>query len=78
MPKAIPKVEHFNNQIDDDAFAEMAWPNSKPPIAILAGDQTAFAGQWQKQGWKVFTPDELQAKGISCLIDQLAQSLSGD
>jgi DEAD/DEAH box helicase domain-containing protein len=78
MPEAIPRVEHFNDQIDDDAFAEMAWPNCKPSIAILAGDQIDFASQWQNLGWKVFTPDELQAKGIGYLIDQLSQSLSGD
>lgn len=77
VPAAIPEVEHFNEQIDDDAFAKLAWPNCRPPIALLAGDQIDFAAQWQQQGWKVVTPDDLQARGISSLIDQLAQSLAG-
>ena len=73
LPAAIPKVEFFNEQIDDDAFAELAWPECSPPIALLAGDQADFASTWQGQGWKVVTPDDLQAKGISHLIDLLAR-----
>ena len=76
-PGAIPKVEVFNEQIDDDAFAELAWPDCKPPVALLAGDQADFALKWQGQGWKVITPDELQAKGIAYLVDQLAKGISG-
>jgi DEAD/DEAH box helicase domain-containing protein len=76
-PGAIPKVEHFNEKIDDDAFAELAWPDCKPPIAILAGDQEDFVPQWQSQGWKIITPDELQAKGIGYLIDQIFKGMAG-
>jgi len=70
-PGALPEIEHYNDEIDDDAFAEMAWPNLTPPIAVLAGDQEAFTKQWQDSGWKVFTPDSLQASGISVLVDRL-------
>lgn len=73
LPEALPEVEHYNDEIDDDAFAEMAWPNLTPPIAVLAGDQEAFSKQWQDSGWKVFTPDSLQASGISALVDRLTQ-----
>jgi len=67
----IPEVEYYNENIDDDAFAEMAWPNCNPPVAVLAGDQESFLGRWQEDGWKVFTPDQLQAQGIAALIEQL-------
>jgi DEAD/DEAH box helicase domain-containing protein len=77
LPAALPKVEYFNDQIDDDAFAELAWPGCSPPIAVLAGDQTDFAPAWQQQGWKVVTPDDLQAKGIAHLIDLIATGISG-
>lgn len=79
IPDGLPVVEHFNNSIDDDVFAELAWPKCKPPVAVLAGEQTEFAAQWQKLGWKVFTPDELQANGIVTLIDMvLARRGRGD
>jgi len=76
-PGAIPQVEVFNDLIDDDAFAELAWPNGNPKIALLAGEQEGFAPQWSSQGWKVFTPDDLQAKGVTSLIDQIARSMKG-
>jgi DEAD/DEAH box helicase domain-containing protein len=68
---AMPQVEYFNDQIDDDAFAELAWPHCHPPLAILAGQQIDFIRQWQEQGWKIVTPDDLQARGINVLIEQL-------
>ncbi|MDB2686770.1 helicase-related protein, partial [Mariniblastus sp.] len=71
LPKSLPMVEHYNDSIDDDAFAEMAWPTLSPPVAVLAGDQEAFAPRWQEQGWKVFTPDSLQANGAAALIERL-------
>jgi DEAD/DEAH box helicase domain-containing protein len=77
LPAALPKVEYFNEKIDDDAFAEMAWPACSPPIAVLAGDQIDFASAWQQQGWKIMTPDDLQAKGIAYLIDLIATGISG-
>ncbi len=76
-PHATPVVEHFNEQIDDDAFAELAWPALHPPVAVLVGDQAHFASQWQQQGWRVVTPNDLQARGISFLIDILTQAMSG-
>ena len=74
IPDAIPEVEHFSEHIEDDAFAELAWPRMQARrLAVLAGDQVDFAAQWQKDGWKVVTPDELQAMGISYLIDELTK-----
>lgn len=77
VPTGIPRVEFFNERIDDDAFAELAWPDCSPPVALLAGDQTDFAAEWQRQGWKVVTPDDLQAKGIVHLIDLLVKGIPG-
>lgn len=76
-PAGIPLVEYFNPQSTDDVFAELAWPTCKPPIALLAGEQVSFAEQWQSQGWKIFTPDELQAHGVSSIIEKLLKSIAG-
>jgi DEAD/DEAH box helicase domain-containing protein len=77
IPDGLPEVEHFNDNIDDDAFAELAWPQAKPPIALLAGDQADFASQWQKLGWKVVVPDDLQAKGTGHLVDLILKGIQG-
>lgn len=77
VPAALPQVEYFNDEIKDDAFAEMAWPDCTPPVAVLAGDQLDFASAWQRQGWKVVTPDDMQAKGITHLVDLIARGMSG-
>ena len=77
LPAGLPIVEHFNDDIDDDAFAELAWPQAKPPIALLAGDQEDFASQWQKLGWKVVVPDDLQAKGTAYLVDLILKGIQG-
>ena len=66
-----PKVEYINEEIDDDAFAELAWKGSHGKAAVLAGDQQGFADIWQKQGWKVILPDEIEVKGASWLIGEL-------
>jgi DEAD/DEAH box helicase domain-containing protein len=73
-----PLVAHYNDSIDDDAFAELAWPDYTPPVAVLAGDQTAFADQWQGLGWKVVVISDLQAKGGNWLIDILKKSAKGE
>lgn len=74
----VPKVEFFNDHIDDDAFAEMAWPACVPPVAVLAGDQVDFAGKWQKLGWKIVVPADLQAKGGNWLADIVKKNGQGE
>lgn len=73
----IPDVEYFNENIDDDAFAELAWSKCSPPIAILVGDQLDFTDRWQQQGWNIFTLESLQSSGVKSLIDAIAKSVSG-
>ncbi len=73
----VPEVECYNEEINDDAFAELAWRGGKARIALLAGDQTDFASKWQQLGWKVVTTDELQAKGVRWLIDLVQSSAKG-
>ena len=70
----LPIVEYFNDSIDDDAFAELAWQNLSPPIAILAGDQTDFANMWQNQGWKIIVPEEIETNGNNWLIDHILKA----
>ena len=67
----VPIVEYFNDRIGDDAFAELAWVDLNLPVAVLAGDQAAFAAAWQRLGWTIVNLEELQAKGASRLIDMI-------
>ena len=71
----VPQVEFFNNNIDDDAFAELAWPEINKPIVILAGDQISFSEKWQGLGWQVVVPEDIHARGITWLIDLLRKSI---
>lgn len=77
LPAAIPVVEHYNDDFSEDAFAELAWPELTPKIALLAGDQIEFARHWQELGWKVVVPDDLQAKGVQYLADLIQHSIQG-
>jgi DEAD/DEAH box helicase domain-containing protein len=73
----VPKIEYYHDQIEDDAFAELAWPDPALRLAILVGDQTDFAPFWRKSGWTVITLEELQAKGASWLIDMIMANAQG-
>ena len=74
----VPVVEYYNDHIDDDAFAELAWPDNSPSVAVLSGDQADFAGKWQQLGWKIIVLDELQAKGNNWLVEIIQNSAKGD
>jgi len=47
----LPEVGH---SLSHGLYAELAWPNSKPPIAILTGKYRASADDWRQQGWDVY------------------------
>ncbi|MGA1369495.1 MAG: DUF1998 domain-containing protein, partial [Blastocatellia bacterium] len=63
----LPLVEHYLEGIDEEAFAELAWPEAVPPVAILAGEQATLAVEWQRRGWRVATPDDLSSDLIESL-----------
>jgi DEAD/DEAH box helicase domain-containing protein len=73
----LPQVEYYPDGFEDDAFAELAWPHLEQPIAVLVGDQATFAGPWQRHGWLVVTPDDLQAKGVGWLMAAIRARLAG-
>ena len=73
----IPVVEHFNDDVSDDCFAEIAWPDIKTPVAVLVGDQADFGSRWKAGGWAVLTSDELQREGVRALIDLLRGTQKG-
>ena len=52
----VPETEYYLSG-EDEFFAELAWPNSSPPVAILTGEQLEFANRWTSHGWKVPGPD---------------------
>jgi len=73
-----PKVEYFNNDVDEASFAELAWPELDVPVAVLAGEQVSFASQWQRLGWKVVTTDDISSRGLAWLIDLIKGNRQGD
>lgn len=66
---AEPLIEFFNEEVDVDAFAELAWPDAK--VALLVGEQSDFASKWQRAGWRVVVLSELQTKGVGIIVDYL-------
>lgn len=67
----VPFVEYFDENLDEDAFAELAWhfPNRK--IAVLAGDQVLLADLWRQNEWAVILPEDIEANGIEWLASQI-------
>jgi len=67
----IPEVEYYNDAVDPDTFAELAWPDLNPPVAILAGEQVDFSEKWQDDGWKIVIQDDLQINGMEWFVNLL-------
>ncbi|SLM31713.1 putative RNA helicase [Desulfamplus magnetovallimortis] len=70
----IPEVEFYNDAVDGDAFAELAWPDLSPPVAVLAGEQIDFSEKWQGDGWKVVVPDDLEINGLAWFLNIMSES----
>jgi DEAD/DEAH box helicase domain-containing protein len=66
-----PEVEYYNDIVDPDAFAELAWPNLEQPVAILAGEQMDFSEKWQASGWKIVVPDDLEINSMEWFVDMI-------
>ena len=76
---ALPEVEVYRSAASD-CFAELAWRKTPSPtqregesggVAILVGDQAAFAAEWQAAGWRVVTLADLQTRGTAWLSAML-------
>jgi hypothetical protein len=77
---AVPDVEVYLSE-SSDCFAELAWRltasmvsstnGAAVGIALLVGDQTSFASEWQQAGWSVITLADIQAKGAAWLLSML-------
>jgi DNA helicase-4 len=48
-----PVVGHSPHQ---NLYAELAWPEQVPPLAILTGRHSGQAAKWRQQGWQVHLP----------------------
>ena len=59
---AEPECEYYLEGARDDCFAEMAWVERR--ICVLVGDQIAFREDWEREGWTVSTPEEIQRNGF--------------
>ena len=73
----MPRVEYYHDHLADDLFAELAWPDLDRPVAVLVGDQAAFASQWQEGGWMVVTLGDLQANGVTWLVEMISARVVG-
>ncbi|MEE2732968.1 MAG: DEAD/DEAH box helicase [Pseudomonadota bacterium] len=71
---SVPQVEFYNDDLGEDICAELAWPDKSTPIAILMGDQAAFASKWMEVGWIAITQQEMASKGeawvVSMIVDK--------
>ncbi|MDZ4349241.1 MAG: 3'-5' exonuclease [Xanthomonadaceae bacterium] len=48
-----PVVGH---SLPQNLYAELAWPEHVPPLAILTGRHRGQAANWRQQGWQVHLP----------------------
>lgn len=76
--KTLPIVEYFNDDLDEELFAELAWPDASTPIAVLTGDQATFHKKWQDIGWSVITNNDIAVKGIDNIISLIPDENKGD
>lgn len=67
----VPEIEFYLDGCEEDVFAELAWPASAPPIALLVGGQADFADEWIRCGWHVVTSDDLRENGVAWLCDKI-------
>lgn len=72
--RVVPETEYHDEALEDELFAELAWPENRPPIAFLAGDQGSFTGKWQQAGWTVITDADLQGRGIKWVVSQVPEA----
>ncbi|MDI4662609.1 MULTISPECIES: DEAD/DEAH box helicase [Cobetia] len=75
---ALPEVEHYSDDLGGEPFAEMAWPEASPPVALLVGDQASFVTKWHQAGWRVLTDKDLQTHGEAWCVEQLPKHKAGD
>ena len=62
----VPVVA-FELNGSDDLVAELAWPESTPPLAILSGAQFEYASEWESVGWKTIEGNALIQSGLGLL-----------
>ena len=67
----LPEGEFYSDDLRDDLFAELAWPNADIPIAVLAGTQEEFVAEWQAAGWLAITMREIEERGEQWCLNQL-------
>lgn len=67
----IPEVAYESEEVSQDAFAELAWPDGEQPIVLLIGDQGFFSEKWSAAGWKVVTDKDVMALGNAGIVAQL-------
>lgn len=70
---AVPEGEYYSDDLPDDYFAELAWPDADTPVAILAGTQEEFAKRWQQSGWRALTMQDIEERGVEWCIERLPQ-----
>jgi len=70
----LPEAEYFSDELPDDAFAELAWPEGS--VVFLTGDQASYASKWNDAGYQVYTDQDIHALGINEVVDKLKAKLA--
>lgn len=68
IPGLTVPVVAFELSSSDDLVAELAWPDTTPPLAILSGAQFEYVSEWESAGWKTVEASVLIQSGIKVLI----------
>ena len=77
LPAGLPLVGFEDPSLKEESFAELAWPNCEPKIALLAGEQESFADQWSAAGWKVYSLKLLAPTATAEIIGLLKSKEEG-
>ena len=75
QPAGLPSVGFEEPTLKEESFAELAWPNCEPKVAILAGEQTSFGDQWREAGWRVYPLEGMQSVVTTEIIEILKTGL---
>ena len=78
LPGSLPLVGYEDLTLKEESFAELAWPNNEPKIAVLAGEQASFSSQWLAAGWTVYSFEALPPEATSEIVGLLKSGTKGE
>jgi DEAD/DEAH box helicase domain-containing protein len=70
----LPETEYYSDDLPDDAFAELAWPEDL--VVFLMGDQVSYCSKWGDAGYQIYTDQDIHALGINEIVNRLKAKLA--